>query len=71
MIKITPPSKPDIIFPVARECIITKSVWIFFSPSKASCIDVGDAAESPTIGKTCDNFNIGFGWKPVDLHIIG
>jgi hypothetical protein len=71
MVKIIVNPNPPIVFPVARKCVLTKSVWIFFSPSKAACIDVGNDAKSYTIGKTCDSFNIGFGWKPVDVQITG
>jgi hypothetical protein len=70
MIKITPPSKPDIIFPVVRRCVLTKSVWLFLTQNHAVCMDVGYSSWS--IGEMIHKFDPNtVGWTPVDLHITG
>ncbi len=71
MIKITPPSKPNIIFPVVRRCVLTQSVWLFFTQNHAVCIDAGHSLHW-TFGETEQSLDINdAGWIPVDLHING
>ncbi len=75
MIKITPPSKPDIIFPVVRRCSVTKSVWLFLTRYNAVCVDAGHSLYR-TVGETEQSLDQSLdindaGWIPVDLHITG
>ena len=69
MIKITECSHPQIQYPVARQCKVTKSIWLFIDPRNAICIDEGEKSSPWKVGEKT-NFDINNnGWIPVDVNI--
>lgn len=71
MIKISECSHPQNQFPVARQCKVIKSIWLFIDPWNAICIDEGDKSGFWKVGeKTTFDVNAN-SWIPVDVTISG
>ena len=71
MVKTISSSPPEIQYPVARRGV-SGSVWVFFNPKQAVCVERSENLPLWKLGEKYDHFDMFDGeWTPVDLHITG